>query len=171
VKNLQSCTILIRAASGYEIAQIKDAVRDGLRAVKNVFDDQSVIPGAGAFEIACSEVLKDYAKTKEVEGKQFYGINAFAESLLIIPKAICENGGVDPQESILNAIKTFRENNKLTGIDLNDNGKPINPIDHGILDNYCVKKSFLNISPVLAQQFLMVDEIIRAGKHAGKIDE
>ena len=97
--------------------------------------------------------------------------NAFAESLLIIPKAICENAGVDPQESILNAIKTYTENKKLMGIDINDNGKAINPIDHGILDNYCVKKSTLNISPVLAQQFLMVDEIIRAGKHAGKMDE
>ena len=171
VKNLHSCTILVRAASGYEIAQIKDAVRDGLRAVKNVFDDQSVIPGAGAFEIATSEVLKDFAKTKDVEGKQYYGVNAFAEALLIIPKAICENAGVDPQESIIGAVKKYREDKKLTGIDINDSGKPINPLDHGILDNYCVKKSFLNISPVLAQQFLMVDEIIRAGKHAGKIDE
>ena len=171
VKNLQSCTILVRAASGYEIAQIKDAVRDGLRAVKNVFDDQSVIPGAGAFEISCSEMLKDFAKTKDVEGKQYYGVNAFAEALLIIPKAVCENAGVDPQESILNAVKAYRENKKLMGIDINDKGKAINPIDHGILDNYCVKKSFLNISPVLAQQFLMVDEIIRAGKHAGKLDE
>ena len=171
VKNLQSCTILVRAASKYEIAQIKDAVRDGLRAVKNVFDDQCVIPGAGAFEISCSEMLKDYSKSKEVEGKQFYGVNAFAEALLIIPKAICENAGIDPQESILNTIKAYKENNKLMGIDINDSGKSLNPIDHGIMDNYCVKKSFLNISPVLAQQFLMVDEIIRAGKHAGKIDE
>lgn len=171
VKNKQSCTILIRASTLYEIAQIKDAVHDGLRAVKNVYDDQAVIPGAGAFEIACSEVLKDFAKTKEVEGKQYYGVNAFADALLIIPKAISENSGVDPQESVINCAKAYRENKKLMGIDLDDNGKAINPCDHGILDNYCVKKSFLNIGPVLAQQFLMVDEVIRAGKHAGKADE
>ena len=171
VKNPQSCTILVRAASGYEIAQIKDAIRDGLRAVKNVFDDESAIPGAGAFEIACSEVLKDYAKSKDVEGKKYYGVNAFAEALLVIPKAVCENSGVDAQESIINACKAYDENKKLMGVDINDNGKPINPIDHGIYDNYCVKKAMLNISPVLTQQFLMVDEIIRAGKHAGKVDE
>ena len=171
VKNPQSCTILVRAASGYEIAQIKDAIRDGLRAVKNVFDDESIIPGAGAFEIACSDKLKEYSKTKEVEGKKYYGVNAFADALLIIPKAICENAGIDSQESIINANRAYIENKKLMGIDLNDNGKPINPVDHGIFDNYCVKKSMLNISPVLTQQFLMVDEIIRAGKHAGKIDE
>jgi T-complex protein 1 subunit zeta len=171
VKNPQSCTILVRAASGYEIAQIKDAIRDGLRAVKNVFDDESAIPGAGAFEIACSEVLKQFAKSKEVEGKKYYGVNAFAEALLVIPKAVCENAGVDAQESIINALKSYDENKKLMGVDINDNGKPINPIDHGIYDNYCVKKSLVNISPVLTQQFLMVDEIIRAGKHAGKVDE
>ena len=171
VKNPQSCTILVRAASGYEIAQIKDAIRDGLRAVKNVFDDESAIPGAGAFEIACSEVLKEFAKSKDVEGKKYYGVNAFAEALLVIPKAVCENSGVDAQESIINAVKAYDENKKLMGVDINDNGKPINPVDHGIFDNYCVKKSLLNISPVLTQQFLMVDEIIRAGKHAGKVDE
>ena len=170
VKNPQSCTILVRAASGYEIAQIKDAIRDGLRAVKNVFDDESIIPGAGAYEIACAEELKDFAK-KEVEGKKFYGVNAFADALLIIPKAICENAGVDPQESIINVARACKANKKLMGVDINDNGKPINPVDHGIFDNYCVKKSMLNICPVLTQQFLMVDEIIRAGKHAGKIDE
>ena len=171
VKNPQSCTILVRAASGYEIAQIKDAIRDGLRAVKNVFDDESAIPGAGAFEIACSEVLKEFAKSKDVEGKKYYGVNAFAEALLVIPKAVCENSGVDAQESIINAVKAYNENKKLMGVDINDNGKPINPVDHGIFDNYCVKKSLLNISPVLTQQFLMVYEIIRAGKHAGKVDE
>ena len=171
VKNPHTCTILVRAPSGYEIAQIKDAIRDGLRAVKNVFDDDSIIPGAGAFEIACSEVLKEYSKSKEVEGKKSYGINAFAEALLVIPKAVCENAGVDPQESIVNVSRAYLESKKLMGIDLNDNGKPINPIDHGIFDNYCVKKSLLNISPVLTQQFLMVDEIIRAGKHAGKAEE
>lgn len=171
VKNPQSCTILVRAASGYEIAQIKDAIRDGLRAVKNVFDDESAIPGAGAFEIACSEKLKEFAKSKDVEGKKYYGVNAFAEALLVIPKAVCENSGVDAQESIINAVKAYDENKKLMGVDINDNGKPINPIDYGIFDNYCVKKSLLNISPVLTQQFLMVDEIIRAGKHAGKVDE
>lgn len=34
--------------------QIKDAIRDGLRAVKNTIDDQAVVPGGGAFEVAAS---------------------------------------------------------------------------------------------------------------------
>lgn len=166
VKNPLSCTILVRASTGYEIAQIKDAIRDGLRAVKNVFDDSSIVAGAGSFEMACAEKLDDYAK--EVEGKQVYGIKAFSEAMLIIPKAIAENSGVDPQDSILKCRKEYRDKKMLVGLDITNDGNPINPMDHGIVDNYCVKKAFLNIGPVLAQQFLMVDEIIRAGKGAGK---
>ena len=32
--------------------QLKDATRDGLRAVKNTIEDKFLVPGAGAFEIA-----------------------------------------------------------------------------------------------------------------------
>ena len=31
----------------------QDAVRDGLRAVKNTLDDGALVPGAGAFEVGC----------------------------------------------------------------------------------------------------------------------
>lgn len=55
---------------------IKDAVRDGLRAVKNVYDDKAVVPGAGSFEIACNQHLLEYGKG--VEGKAKLGIQAFA---------------------------------------------------------------------------------------------
>lgn len=63
---------------------IKEATRDGLRAVKNVYDDKSVVPGAGSFEVACCLHLNEYCK--EVSGKAQLGIQAFAESLLVIPK-------------------------------------------------------------------------------------
>lgn len=40
----------------------------------------------------------------------------------------------------------------------------ISPIKEQIYDNYCCKKQWLNIAPTLAQQLILVDEIIRAGK-------
>ena len=33
------------------IEQLKDAVHDGLRAVKNALEDRALVPGAGAFEV------------------------------------------------------------------------------------------------------------------------
>ena len=57
VENPFSCTILIKGPNDYSIAQTKDAIRDGLRAIKNTIEDKCVIPGAGAFEVAACENL------------------------------------------------------------------------------------------------------------------
>lgn len=86
VKNPKSCTILIKGPNEHTISMIKEATRDGLRAVKNVYDDKAVVPGAGSFEIACSVHLTEHCKN--VEGKAKLGVQAFADSLLVIPKVI-----------------------------------------------------------------------------------
>ena len=57
VENPFSCTILIKGPNDYSIAQTKDAIRDGLRSIKNTIDDKAVVPGAGSFEIAAAEHL------------------------------------------------------------------------------------------------------------------
>lgn len=71
-KNPKSCTILLKGPADYTIAILKDAIRDGLRAVKNVFDDEGVIPGAGSFEISCHNNLMAYGE-KNVKGKEKLG--------------------------------------------------------------------------------------------------
>lgn len=67
VKNPKSCTILIKGPNEHTIAMIKDAIRDGMRAVKNTIDDKCVIPGAGAFEVAAYCHLQQYKD--QVAGK------------------------------------------------------------------------------------------------------
>lgn len=57
VENPFSCTILIKGPNDYSIAQCKEAIRDGLRAIKNTIDDGCVVPGGGAFEVAACENL------------------------------------------------------------------------------------------------------------------
>ena len=53
-----SCLVLslswLVLSGAFGRVQIKDAIRDGLRAVKNTIDDQAVVPGGGAFEVAAS---------------------------------------------------------------------------------------------------------------------
>jgi len=46
----------------HTIRQINDAIRDGLRAVKNVIEDKCVIVGAGAFEVAAHAHLLKFMK-------------------------------------------------------------------------------------------------------------
>lgn len=80
--------------------QINDALRDGLRSVKNALEDEALIPGAGAFEVACAAHLTTVVK-KAAKGRAKLGVQAFAEALLIIPKTLAANGGFDVQDSIV----------------------------------------------------------------------
>merc|ERR1712107_375810 len=69
--NPLSVTILMKGPNKHTLTQVKDAVRDGLRAVKNALEDGCVVPGAGAYEVACHTVLKKFLET--VKGKARLG--------------------------------------------------------------------------------------------------
>jgi len=104
VKNPKSVTILIKGPNDYSIAQTKEAIRDGLRTIKNTLEDKSVIPGAGAFEVAAYQHLMDFAREK-VSGKTKMGVQAFAEALLVVPRTLAENSGFDTQDTLLKVIE------------------------------------------------------------------
>ncbi|KAM3069997.1 T-complex protein 1 subunit zeta [Clarireedia jacksonii] len=99
VKEPKSVTILIKGPNQHTITQITDAVRDGLRSVYNMIVDKSVVPGAGAFQVACAAHLNSEAFRKTVKGKAKWGVQAFADALLIIPKTLAANAGHDIQDS------------------------------------------------------------------------
>jgi len=157
--NPQSVTILMKGPNKHTLQQTKDAVRDGLRAVKNALEDGCVVPGAGAYEVATHIALKKYLET--VKGRARLGIQAYADGLLIIPKVLGQNAGYDAQEVI---VKLLEEGAMSSGIGLDcDSGEPILPADKGIYDNYRVKRQMINSCTVIASNLLLVDEIMRAG--------
>ncbi|VDN12084.1 unnamed protein product [Dibothriocephalus latus] len=166
-KDAQSVTLLIKGPNKHTISQIKDALKDGLRAIKNTIEDGCVVPGAGAFEIVAHRALKKYEET--VKGRARLGVRAFADALLIIPKVLANNSGHDRQETIVRLIEeaALVEARKappkeMVGLDL-ATGEVIQPAQLGIFDNYNVKKQIVGSAAVIATNLLLVDEIMRAG--------
>ncbi|KAK6636370.1 T-complex protein 1 subunit zeta [Polyplax serrata] len=155
----KSVTIVMKGPDKHTLTQIKDAVRDGTRAIKNAIDDKALIPGAGAFEIAVNNKLLAFKDT--VKGKTRLGIQAFAEALLIIPKTLAVNSGFDAQDSMVKLTEAAQKGT-MVGLDL-ETGEPLIPTDRGIFDNYVVKKQMINSCTVIASNLLLVDEIMRAG--------
>ncbi|KRZ40564.1 T-complex protein 1 subunit zeta [Trichinella pseudospiralis] len=160
VENPKSVTILIKGPSKHAINQVKDAVDDGLQSVKNTFEDGCVIPGAGAFEVAAYCDLMTLKET--VDGRVKMGIQAFADALMIIVKSLAQNAGFHPVESCIKLQDEHKKHHRWLGLNLYT-GDVLLPVEEGVFDNYCVKKSILNSSVATASNLLMVDEIIRGG--------
>merc|ERR1712241_421625 len=159
-KNPRSVTILLRAGNKHTLVQMKDAVRDGLRAVKNALDDGCVVPGAGSYEVAVHMALKKAMEA--IKGRARLGMQAYAEGMLVIPKVLAQNAGYDPQDVMVTLTSEAGESGQPVGVDCST-GEAINPADHGILDNYRVKKQMIHSCTVIACNLLQVDEIMRAG--------
>ncbi|KIJ51435.1 hypothetical protein M422DRAFT_74292 [Sphaerobolus stellatus SS14] len=167
VREPKSVTLLIKGPNQYTINQIHDALRDGLRSVKNTIEDNSLVPGAGAFEIACAHHLTTVTK-KNVKGRAKMGIQAFADALLVIPKTLAQNGGFDVQDVVV-ALQEEQAEGNIVGLDI-QSGEPFDPTVEGIWDNYRVKRQMLHSCSVIAVNLLSTDEILRAGRTSLKSD-
>ncbi|MCJ1319746.1 T-complex protein 1 subunit zeta [Xylographa vitiligo] len=160
VKDPKSVTLLIKGPNAHTITQITDAVRDGLRSVYNMIIDKSVVPGAGAFQIACAARLSSEAFGKGVKGKTQYGVSAFAEALLIIPKTLAANSGLDIQDSLA-ALQDEQADGNIVGLDLNT-GEPMDPIQAGVYDSFRVLRNCIASSTGIASNLLLCDEMLKA---------
>jgi len=167
-KNPKSVTILLKGPDDHTIAILKEAVRDGSRAVANTIKDKCVIPGGGALELFFYSKLMEYKDT--IEGKTKLGVQAYAESMLVIPKVLAQNSGYDAQDSIILLLDEYHKKKVPVGLNLWDYGV-MSPEALGVWDNYCVKKTFIDITTTLAEQLLLCDEILKAGKKMGGGDK
>ncbi|KAH9998526.1 T-complex protein 1 zeta subunit [Russula compacta] len=165
VKEPKSVTLLIKGPNAHTTQQIQDALRDGLRAVKNALEDEALVPGAGAFEVACAAHLVDNAK-KAAKGRVKMGVQAFADALLVIPKTLAANGGFDVQDALV-ALQDEHADGNVVGLDL-QSGEPFDPTVEGVWDIYRVKRQMLHSSSVIAINLLSTDEILRAGRSSLK---
>lgn len=162
-KDPKSVSILIKGSNNYIIQQTKDAIRDGLRSIKNVLTDKAVIPGAGSFYLSCANHLLN---TKEIKGKDKIGSKIFSESLLIVPKLLSINAGLDSLETLTNCADEINDGRKV-GIDLKT-GEPIDPTIEGIWDSYRVIRNALTSATGIALNLLLCDELLKAGKSSLK---
>ncbi|KAI9809621.1 MAG: T-complex protein 1 subunit zeta [Sarcosagium campestre] len=172
VKEPKSVTLLIKGPNAHTIAQISDAVRDGLRSVYNMIVDKSVVPGAGAFQIACAAHLHSEAVRKQVKGKAKWGVAAFADALLVIPKTLAANSGHDIQD-VLAVLQDEQAEGNIVGLDLTT-GQPMDPIQAGVYDSFRVLRNCIASSAGIASNLLLCDELLKArqmGKQQGPVEQ
>ncbi|EAS36545.1 T-complex protein 1 subunit zeta [Coccidioides immitis RS] len=160
VKDPKSVTLLIKGPNQHTIAQVTDAVRDGLRSVYNTIVDKCVVPGAGAFQVACAAHLSSESFKKTLKGKTKWGVAAFADALLIIPKTLAANSGHDIQEALAALQDEVSEGN-VAGLDLATGG-PMDPVQEGVFDSYRVLRNCVASSAGIASNLLLCDELLKA---------
>ncbi|MBX8631853.1 MAG: TCP-1/cpn60 chaperonin family protein [Thermoplasmata archaeon YP2-bin.285] len=165
-RNPKSVTVLLRAGTEHVAEELERAFNDAIRVVAAAIEDGKMVPGGGAVEIALALKLRDYASS--VGGREQLAVEAFAESLEILPRILAENAGLDPIDTILE-LKTrhsSKESAHSEGISV-DGGRIKDMVKSKVLEPVRVKKQVLSSATEVAIMILRIDDVIAAKKGSG----
>jgi chaperonin GroEL (HSP60 family) len=162
-KDPKSVTILIRGGTEHIVNEVERSLEDCLGVVPAAASDRRVVAGGGAPEVEVAKRLRDYAKT--VGGREQLAIEAFADSLEVIPRALAENAGLDPIDMIvdLRAKHERTKDGSKFGLDVVE-GKVKDMYKEGVLEPTKVKTQALSSASEVAVMILRIDDVIAASK-------
>jgi thermosome len=157
-KDPHSVAILIRAGLERMVDEAERAMTDALSVVSDVAENNKIVAGGGAVEIEVAKELRKYAN--KVGGREQLAIEAFADAMEIIPRALTENAGFDPIDVLVELRSVHdKETGKYKGINV-FTGKVENSIDSGVIEPIVVKIQAIKSAAESASMILRIDDVI-----------
>ena len=155
--NPRAVTLLLKGSSEHVLDEIERAVKDGLGDVSAALKSGKVVPGGGAVEMALSRKLSAYART--LTGREQLAVEAFAQSLEVIPETLAENAGLDPIEIITSLKREHELGDTKTGLNLFTN-KIEDTLSKGIVEPLKVKTQAISSASEVATMILRIDDVL-----------
>ncbi len=159
-KDPKSVTIFIRGGTKQAIDEVERAMTDVIGALSSAVESGKYVTGGGSIEMEVSIKLRDYAT--DVGGREQLAIQAFADSLEIIPKTLADSSGMDPIDTLV-SLRTKHKNKdgKNFGIDVYKNA--IGDMEKlGVIEPLKVKMQALSSATEASSAILRIDDMISA---------
>ncbi|MGD9131389.1 MAG: thermosome subunit beta [Candidatus Bathyarchaeota archaeon] len=161
-KEPRSVAILIRAGLERMVDEADRAMNDALSVVADVVEDNKIVAGGGATEAEIAKVLRGYAT--KVGGREQLAIEAFADSLEIVPKTLAENAGLESIDILVGLRAAHdKKNGHLMGVDV-FKGKIVNSYEKGVVEPLKVKEQAMKSAAEVASMILRIDDVIASTK-------
>lgn len=166
-KDPKSVTLFVRGGTDHVVSEVERAVVDARGAVSSALEDGKYVIGGGSVEMEISRELQAYAV--QIGGREQLAIQAFAEALESIPRALAENAGMDVIDTIVSLRNKHKEKDgKTVGVDVGA-GKVGDLKSSGVYEPAKVKKQAMASATETARLILRIDDIIssRGGSKGG----
>jgi thermosome len=134
--NAKTVTILVRGATEHVIDEVKRALTDSIGDIIAALKDGKVVGGAGAPEIELAKQIREFSNT--LSGREQLAVQAFADSIEIIPRTLAENAGLDPIDVLTEMKSAHDANKKWAGINV-FTGKVMDAWAEGVIEPLKIK--------------------------------
>jgi len=162
-KNPKAVTIIVRGGTEHVVDEAKRALTDAIGDVAAALKNGKVVAGAGASEVEVARGLRKYANT--LEGREQLAVQAFADSLEVIPITLAENAGLDPIDILVQLKAAHDKKQKWAGIDV-FKGKIVDSWKAGVIEPLKIKTQAISSAAEVARMVLRIDDVIAGGKQA-----
>jgi chaperonin GroEL (HSP60 family) len=131
-----------------------------------ILDEIDVEHPSAKMMVEVAKELRDYAT--KVGGREQLAIEAFADSMEIVPKALAENAGLEPIDIIV-ALRSAHEKPKghVMGVDI-FTGKIVDTLESGVIEPVKVKEQAMKSATEATSMILRIDDVIASTKPKGE---
>ncbi len=163
-KTPKAVTILIRGGTEHVIDEVERAMQDAVKGVAAALELKKAVAGGGATEIEVAMHLRKYADS--FQGREQLAVNAFAEAIEAIPRALAENAGLDPIDKLANLRAEHDKKQVNSGLDV-FTGKIHDTIRAGVIEPLKIKLQAIKSAGEAAEMILRIDDMISSGSSSG----
>lgn len=158
-KDPKSVTMLIRGGTEHIVNEVERSLEDCLGVVPTAVGDRKVVAGGGAPEVEMAKRLREYAKS--VGGREQLAVEAFADSMEAVPRALAENAGLDSIDVLMELRARHEKGGIADGLDVYE-GKVKDMLKEGVIEPLRVKTQIVNSASEAAVMILRIDDVITA---------
>jgi thermosome len=159
--NSHGVTLLLRGSTDHVVDELERGVNDALDVVAQTVSDGRVLAGGGAIEVELASRLRDYADS--VSGREQLAVEAFADSLELVPRVLAENAGLDSIDTLVDLRAAHEEGDEKAGLNV-FSGNVEDTLGAGVVEPAHAKEQALSSATEAANLVLKIDDIISAGE-------
>jgi len=161
-KDPRSVAILLRAGLERMVDEAERAMTDALSVVSDVIENNRIVAGGGAIEVEIAKDLRNYAT--KVGGREQLAVEAFANAVEVIPRALAENAGLEAIDVLVDLRSAHeKQDGQYKGLNV-FTGKIENTKEKGIVEPAVVKEQAIKSAAESAAMILRIDDVIASTK-------
>ncbi|QWC20757.1 thermosome subunit beta [Halorubrum sp. 2020YC2] len=153
-------TLLLYGTTEHVVDELERGIQDAIDVVSTTVSDGRTLPGGGAVEVELARRLRDYADS--VEGREQLAVEAFADSLELIPRVLAENAGLDAIDLLVDLRAAHEAGDEHAGLNVFA-GEVVDTAEAGVVETAHAKEQAIASAAEAANLVLKIDDIISAG--------
>ncbi|WP_394740701.1 thermosome subunit alpha [Natronococcus roseus] len=157
LEELEQVSVVFRGGTQHVADETKRMLDTCFYALKLAIEDEAVVPGGGATEVALARELRSMAAGRS--GSEQLAVEAFADALETIPRTLAETSGIGSTDALLALRNAHHDGDHAAGLDL-ETGSVVDAAEAGVLEPLYVKRQAIASAGEAASMIVRIDDTV-----------